>query len=204
MLPPLKGAQSLHSIKGSGFSDHKGALCAGSIKTDPWKPQFLTTQNSHCQGQWGLEFKAVNPQAGWLGQRGLTLRWESHHPNIEQSHAHTLETESTPTFSCKFLFSSPLVSWLLTLQHPKAKVVDPLHVPPSPFSILQSRVTAFLLWNAQVGLRYSKFGTSLVVQWLRIHRTMEGTHRCNPRSRKIPHAGEQLSLWATTTEGPER
>ena len=45
----------------------------------------------------------------------------------------------------------------------------------------------------------SNTGTSLVVQWLRIHLPMQG-HRFNPWSRKIPHASEQLSPCATTTE----
>ena len=42
-------------------------------------------------------------------------------------------------------------------------------------------------------------GTSLVVQWLRIHLAMKG-HGFNPWSGKIPHAVEQLSLCKTTTE----
>ena len=41
--------------------------------------------------------------------------------------------------------------------------------------------------------------TSLVAQWLRIHLSMQGT-RFEPWSRKIPHAAEQLSPCATTTE----
>ena len=42
-------------------------------------------------------------------------------------------------------------------------------------------------------------GASLVAQWLRICLPMQG-HRFEPWSRKIPHATEQLSLCATTTE----
>ena len=42
-------------------------------------------------------------------------------------------------------------------------------------------------------------GTSLVAQWLRIHLPMQGT-QVEPWSRKIPHAAEQLSPRATTTE----
>ena len=38
-------------------------------------------------------------------------------------------------------------------------------------------------------------GTSLVAQWLRIHLPLQGT-----RSGKTPHAAEQLSPSATTTE----
>ena len=40
---------------------------------------------------------------------------------------------------------------------------------------------------------------SLVAQWLRIHLPMQG-HGFEPWSRKIPHAAEQLSPCATTTE----
>ena len=42
-------------------------------------------------------------------------------------------------------------------------------------------------------------GASLVAQWLRIHLLTQG-HGFEPWSRKIPHAAEQLSLCATTTE----
>ena len=42
-------------------------------------------------------------------------------------------------------------------------------------------------------------GTSLVAQWLRILLPIQG-HGFEPWSRKIPHAAEQLSLCATTTE----
>ena len=41
--------------------------------------------------------------------------------------------------------------------------------------------------------------TSLVVQWLRIHLPIQGAWVC-PWSGKIPHAEEQRSLCATTTE----
>ena len=41
--------------------------------------------------------------------------------------------------------------------------------------------------------------TSLVVQWLRICLPMQG-HGFEPWSGKIPHAAEQLSPCATTTE----
>ena len=40
---------------------------------------------------------------------------------------------------------------------------------------------------------------SLVAQWLRICLPMQGTG-FKPWSGKIPHAAEQLALWATTTE----
>ena len=44
-------------------------------------------------------------------------------------------------------------------------------------------------------------GTSLVAQWLRIHLPMQGRgHGFEPWSGKIPHAVEQLSPCATTTE----
>ena len=42
-------------------------------------------------------------------------------------------------------------------------------------------------------------GLSLVAQWLRICLPMQG-HRFEPWSGRIPHATEQLSLCATTTE----
>ena len=42
-------------------------------------------------------------------------------------------------------------------------------------------------------------GTSLVAQWLRIRLPMQG-HGFQPWSGKIPHAAEQLSPCATTTE----
>ena len=42
-------------------------------------------------------------------------------------------------------------------------------------------------------------GTSLVVQWLRIHLPIQGT-RVQALVRKIPHAAEQLSLCTTATE----
>ena len=41
--------------------------------------------------------------------------------------------------------------------------------------------------------------TSLVAQWLRIACQCRG-HRFEPWPRKIPHAAEQLSPCATTTE----
>ena len=41
--------------------------------------------------------------------------------------------------------------------------------------------------------------TSLGVQWLGIHLPIQGT-QVGPREGKIPQAGEQLSLWSTTTE----
>ena len=43
-------------------------------------------------------------------------------------------------------------------------------------------------------------GASLVVQWLRIHLLMQGRHRFNPWSGKIPYAVGQLSLCSTTSE----
>ena len=46
-------------------------------------------------------------------------------------------------------------------------------------------------------LQNASDGISLVVQWLRIHLPMQGTQ---VRSGKIPHAAEQLSPCATTTE----
>ena len=45
----------------------------------------------------------------------------------------------------------------------------------------------------------SSVGTSLMVQRLRIHLPMQG-HGFEPWSGKIPHAAEQLSPCATTTE----
>lgn len=65
---------SLHSIKGLGFNNHKGAPCVGSIEIESWKGWVLATQSWHCQSPRGLEFKTLNPPAGQLGQRGLTLR----------------------------------------------------------------------------------------------------------------------------------
>ena len=47
--------------------------------------------------------------------------------------------------------------------------------------------------------KYSTVGTSLVAQWLRIRLPMQG-HGFEPWSGKIPHAAEQLSPCATTTE----
>ena len=47
--------------------------------------------------------------------------------------------------------------------------------------------------------RICKRGTSLVAQWLRIAYQCRG-HRFEPSSGKIPHATEQLSPCATTTE----
>ena len=44
------------------------------------------------------------------------------------------------------------------------------------------------------------WGTSLVVQWLRIHLPMQGTWVRALGSGKIPHVVEQLSPCATTTE----
>ena len=75
----------------------------------------------------------------------------------------------------------------------------------SPESFFFPQLTAF--WNREncVGksslfLLKTRFkGTSLVVQWLRILLPMQGT-QFEPWSRKIPHAVEQLSLCATTTE----
>ena len=43
-------------------------------------------------------------------------------------------------------------------------------------------------------------GTSLVAQWLRIHLPMEGTRVQSLVREEIPHAAEQLSPCATTTE----
>ena len=40
--------------------------------------------------------------------------------------------------------------------------------------------------------------TPLVAQWLRCHTSIAVRHRLNPWSRKIPHAEEQLSPWATS------
>ena len=48
-------------------------------------------------------------------------------------------------------------------------------------------------------LKTVQFGTSLVVQWLRITRQCRG-HGFEPWSGKIPHAAEQLSPCTTTTE----
>ena len=56
------------------------------------------------------------------------------------------------------------------------------------------------LWNKK-----SKQGTSLVVQWLRIHLPMQGTQVQSlvwedPWFGRIPHVTGQLSPWMTTTE----
>ena len=48
-------------------------------------------------------------------------------------------------------------------------------------------------------LKIQCLGASLVAQWLRIHLPMQGT-QFEPCSGKIPHAVEQLSPCATTTE----
>ena len=48
-------------------------------------------------------------------------------------------------------------------------------------------------------IKRNTFGTSLVVQWLRIHLPVQGMG-FNPWFWKIPHATEQLSLSATTSE----
>ena len=45
----------------------------------------------------------------------------------------------------------------------------------------------------------NEWGTSLVVEWIRIHLLVQGT-QVRSRFWKIPHAAGQLSLWATTTE----
>ena len=60
-----------------------------------------------------------------------------------------------------------------------------------------SAIWVFLLWNAFLKISYVR--ASLVAQWLRIHLPMQGT-RVEPWSGKIPHAAEQLSPCATTTE----
>ena len=48
-------------------------------------------------------------------------------------------------------------------------------------------------------LSRNKAGTSLVAQWLRVRLPVQG-HGFEPWSGKIPHAMEQLSPCATTTE----
>ena len=53
-----------------------------------------------------------------------------------------------------------------------------------------------LKWNND---RNSIMGASVVAQWLRICLPMQG-HGFEPWSGKIPHAAEQLSPCATTTE----
>ena len=52
-----------------------------------------------------------------------------------------------------------------------------------------------------LGYHFKKplMGTSLVVQWLGVRLSMQGT-QFDPWSGKIPHAAEQLSPCATTTE----
>ena len=45
-----------------------------------------------------------------------------------------------------------------------------------------------------------KAGTALVAQWLRIRLPMQGIQGFEPWSGKIPHAAEQLSPCATTSE----
>ena len=54
-------------------------------------------------------------------------------------------------------------------------------------------------WNKRGANKNEWIGTSLVVQWLRIHLLMQG-HKFDPWSRKIPHAVEQLSPWAPSIE----
>ena len=49
------------------------------------------------------------------------------------------------------------------------------------------------------GFKFLFLRTSLVVQWLRICLPMQGTRVCF-LAWEIPHASEQLSLYATTTE----
>ena len=49
-----------------------------------------------------------------------------------------------------------------------------------------------------IHFHYIKSGASLVVQWLRIHLTVQGF---NPWSRKIPHASRQLSPCALEPAG---
>ena len=54
----------------------------------------------------------------------------------------------------------------------------------------------------RMAIRKKKKGTSLEVQWLRIACQCRG-HGFEPWSGKIPHAAEQLSPCATTTEARE-
>ena len=61
-------------------------------------------------------------------------------------------------------------------------------------------------WNKRGANKNEWIGTSLVVQWLRIHLLMQG-HKFDPWSRKIPHATEQQSphhnYWACSPRARE-
>ena len=93
----------------------------------------------------------------------------------------------------------------------KGKAVNRCLIPfeapaPKPALETQGHDANFTWWgdNGQAShwplkaILKSNNRASLVVQWLRIHLPMQGT--LEPWSRKIPHAMEQLSPRATTTE----
>ena len=79
---------------------------------------------------------------------------------------------------------------------------SPLHSPA--FSVLTSSILThkcvqFFQMYCCIAKEYLGVGTSLVALWLRICLPVQGT-QVDPWSGKIPHAAEQLSLCATTTE----
>lgn len=48
----------LHTIKGTGLNDHKGALCVGSMAMNPWASG---TQRSHCPASEAWSVKQLIP-----------------------------------------------------------------------------------------------------------------------------------------------
>ena len=72
----------------------------------------------------------------------------------------------------------------------KAKFLETYNLP---------RLNQEEIENLNRPIRSNEIGTSLVAQWLRVYLPMKGT-RVQTWSGKIPHAVEQLSPCATTTE----
>ena len=66
-------------------------------------------------------------------------------------------------------------------------------------SSLEKNIYVFKETQKKVGGLKKSRGASLVAQWLRIRLPMQGT-RVRALVRKIPHAAEQLSPCAATTE----
>ena len=173
--------------------DHSKGLTRGRLLT---AERRLGGRDTH-SARWPSPSGGPGTAAGCRHAAARTLPECQAAARVESSRCPARRTASAAS-RAPLLLEAHTVHFLMDLILLSAMSVSPHLCRPfcPPFSSPSSRLTA----SPPIMCHLPKcLGTSLVVQWLRIHLPMQG-HGFDPRSGKIPYASEQLSPCATTTE----